>query len=167
MANKQILDRSKIDRILLRMAYELWERNYDAKRILLVGVSPKGPGLAKLIEQKLIAVECSLKIEQLEVVVDKSNPGPETTMFSSDVECREGDVVVVVDDVLYTGRTMMHSIMPFVRQGFQKVQVAVLVFRDYLRYPISPDFVGMALASTTQQHVEVVLSGEVHEAYLN
>ena len=123
--------------------------------------------MARLIKDKLAAVACTIEVELLEVIVDKSNPGRETTQFSADIEQRDGDVVVVVDDVLYTGRTMMHSIMPFVHRGFQKVQVAVLVFRDYLRYPISPDFVGMALASTTQQHVEVILSGEVHEAYLN
>lgn len=167
MANKRILDHSKIDRILLRMAYELWEKNYDAKRILLVGISPKGPKLVSLLSLKLKAIECNIPVEPLEVVVNKDNPSKEAVHFSTDMVHQPGDAVVVVDDVLYTGSTMMHSIIPFIQQGFPKVQVAVLVFRDYLKYPISPDIVGIALASTTLQHVEVVLSDGVHEAYLN
>ncbi|MGB0432094.1 MAG: phosphoribosyltransferase family protein [Bacteroidia bacterium] len=167
MASKQILGASKIDRILLRMAYEIWEKNYDAKRIILAGITKKGPILAKMIEKKLKQVNCDKEIAQLEISINKDKPTVESVVMSSEFTPNENDVVIVVDDVLYTGSTMIHAVVPFIEQGFKKVQVAVLVFRDYLRFPIRADFVGISLASTTQEHVEVSLEENNSAAYLN
>lgn len=167
MANLQILDTDKVNRILERMAYEIWEKNFDYERIILVGIVDKGPVLAQRLAQKLEEINCNLPVKVLEIEVQKKQPAAHEPRLSEEIAYQKGDVVVVVDDVLYTGSTMIHAILPFLAKGFQKVQVAVLVFRDYLLFPIRPDFVGMALASTTQQHVEVVFTSSSCEAYLN
>lgn len=166
MASKQILNASKIDRILHRMAHEIWETNFNAKKFYLVGISPKGPVLAKMISEKLVQINCTIPSELVDAVVDKVSLDTKKIGLP-EMESREGDVIIVVDDVLYTGATMMHTIIPFVKMGFATVQVAVLVFRDYLKFPIRPNFVGIALASTTQQHVEVKLAENNSEAHLN
>lgn len=167
MSSKQILSTSKIERILHRMAYEIWEKNFDCDRIILVGISKKGPKLAKMIEKKLKQVNCDKEIAQLEITIDKDKPTVEPVVMSHEIAANENDVVIVVDDVLYTGSTMIHAVVPFIEKGFKKVQVAVLVFRDYLRFPIRADFVGISLASTTQEHVDVSLEENNSAAYLN
>jgi pyrimidine operon attenuation protein/uracil phosphoribosyltransferase len=167
MASKQILSASKIERILHRMAFEIWEKNFDCDRIILAGISKKGPKLAKMIEKKLKQVNCDKEIAQLEISINKDKPTVESVVMSSEYTPNENDVVIVVDDVLYTGSTMIHAVVPFIEKGFRKVQVAVLVFRDYLRFPIKADFVGISLASTTQEHVDVSLEENNSAAYLN
>ena len=149
------------------MACEIWEQNYSSKRIVLLGIAKKGPAIAELLANSLASVECGVAVECHTISIDKSNPSSESFKLSTDLKPQAGDVVIIVDDVLYTGRTMMHSIVPFVEAGFEKVQMAVLVFRDYLKYPIRPDFVGLALASTTVEHVDVSVNNTLVEAYLN
>lgn len=167
MASTQILNASKSARIIHRMAYEIWEKNYSAKRIILLGIAPKGPSLAQLLLKELDIIQCPVATECHVITIDKKNPSKDSFELSKSLAPQAGDVVIIVDDVLYTGRTLTTCIMPFVEQGFEKVQVAVLVFRDFLRYPIRPDFVGMALASTTLEHVDVHIAENEVQAFLN
>lgn len=167
MASTQILSSSKSARILHRMAYEIWEKNYSAKRIILLGIAPKGPSIAQLLMEDLKVIQCPVPTECHVITINKQNPSKENFKLSQEIDPKPGDVVIIVDDVLYTGRTLTRCIMPFIEAGFEKVQVGVLVFRDYLRYPIKPDFVGMALASTTMEHVEVKIGESDVQAYLN
>lgn len=167
MASTQILTASKSARIIHRMAYEIWEKNYTAKRIILLGIAPKGPSIAHLLKEKLAEIQCPVPAECGVININKEAPSKDNFQLDTPLEPQKGDVVIVVDDVLYTGRTLTTCVMPFVERGFEKVQIAVLVFRDYLKYPIRPDFVGVALASTTLEHVDVFIEENEVQAYLN
>ena len=149
------------------MAYEIWEQNFDAKRLLFIGVEPKGVKLLDSLEKKMAKINCPIPRVYNRFLVDKKNPKLHEEIVNEVGSFQDGDVVILVDDVLYTGRTLTHAMLPFVVHGFRKVQIAVLVFRDYLNFPVKPDYVGMDLASTSQQHVEVVFDKNGLEAYLD
>ncbi len=149
------------------MAYEIWEKNFDCERIILAGIANAGTKLGEMLKQKLELINCTKQLELIEVKVDKHSPNVDNIEFSKTIAPLADDVVIIVDDVLYTGGTMVHATIPYIQMGFTKVQVAVLVFRDYLKFPIRPDFVGISLASTTQEHVEVILDANNSSAYLS
>ena len=76
----------------------------------------------------------------------------------------KGKAVVVVDDVLESGRTMMYGIDPFLKFSVKRLTTVVLVDRDHHSYPIRADFVGVSLATTMQEHISVELNGGKNDA---
>ncbi|MBI3143056.1 MAG: hypothetical protein HYZ16_09530 [Bacteroidetes bacterium] len=167
MLSKQILDNEKAGAILRRMSIEIWEKNFKAERIILVGIADKGFSLANTLADTLEQVGCSIPVLRWKLQMDKERPLDGPLEIRGELPPAPGDAVVVVDDVLYTGKTLMHAMLPFVHRGHATIQLAVLVFRDYLRYPIRPDFIGISLASTIMEHVEVRMDAQCTEAYLN
>jgi pyrimidine operon attenuation protein/uracil phosphoribosyltransferase len=167
-AVKELLDADGLGRTLSRIAHEIIERNDDLSRLALVGIHTRGVPLAErlagLIEERsgeevaLGAVDITFHRD--DVAAGPAGPGaaqPVVGETSLDFELR-GATVVLVDDVLYTGRTIRAAIETLFERGRPaRVQLAVLVDRGHRELPIRPDYVGKNLPTARSERIQVEL----------
>lgn len=158
-----ILDKAGIERALTRIAHEILEKNRGAKQIAIVGIQRGGVHLAKRLASRIQEIEgIPVPVGSLDITMyrddltkRKSQPVPQTTDITFDIQDK---VIVLVDDVLYTGRTIraaLNSIMDYGRP--KRIQLAVLVDRGHRELPIRADFVGKNLPTSTRENVEVTI----------
>ncbi len=149
----QIADRIKIENILERIVFQIAENHYQAKRIIFVGIEKSGWNLAKEIIQylnKIIAIETLL----ISLEIDKKKPESSPVLLSENLEGKT-DIVILVDDVINSGKTLFYALRPFLDLKLNALQTLILVERKYKRFPISADFVGISLNTTMKEHIEV------------
>lgn len=149
-----ILNDDDIRQKTRRMAYQVVESNFDAKEIILIGIQPKGLEYAKQLKKEIEAIG-SLKLTLLELTLDKSQPLKREIQLSNGSKSLDGKTVIVVDDVANTGKTLYYALKPVMEYSPKKVQVVVLVDRQHKLFPVSPDFVGLSLSTTLQEHIQV------------
>ena len=159
-----VLAADDIGRALKRMAHEILERNKGAADVVLMGVRTRGVPLAQRLEAHLLDIEGrAVPTGSLDVTLyrdDYARTGPlplGQTVFPGDID---GKVVILVDDVLYTGRTIraaMDAVMDYGRP--KAIQLAVLVDRGHRELPIRADYVGKNLPTAANQSVQVHLAG--------
>ena len=152
-----------VARALKRMAHEILERNKGADRLVLMGIRTRGIPLAERLARQIGSIEGNeVAAGSLDVTLyrdDYARTGPRPlgqTSFPAEVD---GKVVVLVDDVLYTGRTIraaMDAVMDYGRP--QAIQLAVLVDRGHRELPIRADYVGKNLPTSAEQEVRVHLA---------
>lgn len=160
---KYLLDTKTVDKKLLRLALELIENNLYEKELLLVGIEENGVVLARNI-QKLIQKNSELKTELITLKMDKKHPKKITLSKGVDLNNR---VVVLIDDVTNSGKTLLYALKPFLDAHPAKIQTMVLVERTHTQFPITPDYKGISLATTLQDHIYVEVDGDkVVGAYL-
>jgi pyrimidine operon attenuation protein/uracil phosphoribosyltransferase len=157
LSNRQIQQR--IDRI----AYQIYENNYQEKEIIIAGITKNGFTLAERISEKLSEIS-PIKVKLAEIIINKKNPLSEKIKVNLPEKELKDKVVIVVDDVLESGRTMMYAIDPFLKSYVKRLITVVLVDRDHHSYPIKADFVGISLATTMQEHISVELNGNEKDA---
>lgn len=158
-----LLDKERIAYKLRRMAYEIWERNSDEQQLTLIGIENGGKILADNLTSILKEIS-PLKIETIGVSINKKSP----LNHALDVEENlSGRAVVLVDDVINSGKTIMYSLHAVLSYDLKKVMVAVLVDRKHKSFPIASDIVGHTVATTLQDHIEVETQGsEITAVYL-
>jgi pyrimidine operon attenuation protein/uracil phosphoribosyltransferase len=159
-----VLAADDIARALKRMAHEILERNKGGADLVLMGVRTRGVPLAERLARHLDDIEgAAVPVGSLDVTLyrdDYARTGPlplGQTVFPADID---GRVVVLVDDVLYTGRTIraaMDAVMDYGRP--KAIQLAVLVDRGHRELPIRADYVGKNLPTGPDQQVRVRLAG--------
>lgn len=160
----KIVDHRRFERILDRLAYQILERNYGYSRLSMVGIEPRGDNLARLLVARLVKLGLDVDFQSLKV--DKDKPNPKEIELEASINANKDSPIILVDDVLYTGKTLMNALVPFIHLGARQVQVLVLVDRDYIAYPVKPDFTGMSLATTTQENVKVILDEKEYSVWL-
>lgn len=166
MADKNIiLTHEEINQKIKRIAYEIWENNFKEKEILLAGIEGQGYVLAELIADALQKVS-TLKIKLIKVSLDKLAPTQSDISINGETSDLRNKTIVLVDDVLNTGRTLAYSMKPFLQVKVKKLEVAVLVNRSHTQFPVSSNYTGYELATTINEHVEVVLGKTNREVYL-
>lgn len=147
-----------------RMALEIAERNTDAKHIVLAGIADNGIVIAArilpLLRQFFLGIISSVEI----TIADKRHPeeiGINPQMDFNNV------VLILIDDVANRGTTLTYALKPFLAFYPQKIQTLVLVERSHKVFPVQPDYVGLSIATTLQEHIYVEVEGdEVTGAYL-
>ncbi len=154
---KYILDAATTAKKLERMAYEIVENNIDEKEIILAGIRVSGSVVAKNIQQLLAGI-CSIKTELITIDLDKKNP--KEVRLSKEIDFT-GKVIVVIDDVANSGKTMLYAMKPFLQFHPKKIQTLVLVERTHKTFPVSTDFSGLSVATTVQEHIYVEVEGDV------
>ncbi|WP_291912043.1 phosphoribosyltransferase family protein [Chitinophaga sp. CB10] len=158
-----ILTADIIQKKIERIAYEIYEHNSDGEEIILAGIWDRGLILAQKIAGILQQIS-PLKPRIIELRLDKQQPGAVTVSEQLDFN---GKVIVVVDDVANSGRTMLYALKPLLEFLPAKIQTAVLVDRRHKSFPLSVDFVGFSLATTMQDTVMVEMEGDnILSAYL-
>lgn len=161
-----ILSDVKISRIIKRMAFEIHENNFDEREIVIVGVFDKGYQLAGLIKDQLAEIRKSGKLLLVRLDVNKLNPVAEEVKLDIDLKKLEGKAIILVDDVLNSGKTLAHSLSALLKVQVKKMEVAVLVNRSHKAFPVSAKYKGYELSTTIDEHVEVRLVGKMG-AYLH
>lgn len=160
---KYILGKEVAARKLQRMAYEILENNIDEEKIIFAGIADNGVVIAKNIQRILPAIS-SFKTELITISLDKRHP--KEVRLSQDLNF-DDQVVIIVDDVVSSGKTLLYSLKPFLGFHPKKVQTLVLVERSYKNFPVRPDYVGLSISTTLQEHIFVEVKGdEVTGAYL-
>ncbi|MBV8253476.1 MAG: phosphoribosyltransferase [Chitinophaga sp.] len=163
MERNVILTQDIIQKKLERIAYEIYEHNSDGEEIILAGIWERGLNIARKIADILQQIS-PLKPRIIELRLDKQQPSEVTVSEQVDFN---GKVVVVIDDVANSGRTMLYALKPLLAYLPLKIQTAVLVDRKHKSFPLSVDFVGFSLATTLQENVIVETEGsEIVSAYL-
>jgi len=163
MAKTKILDSTQISRKLNRMAYEVYEKNYGEKEILLVGIDGNGYKVAQRL-QEILAKISNIKIKLSKIKLDKNEPWTSEPKLDFSEKDYINKSVIIVDDVLNSGKTVMYAIKPFLDSSVKRLNVLVLVDRSHSRYPVKADFVGMSLSTTMQEHIEADFSKKGNEA---
>lgn len=164
-ASKQvILSHQEINHKIRRIAYQIYESNVDGDEVVLAGIDSNGYILAKKLKSNLDKIS-DLKSVLCKVVVDKKNPlNPITT--SVDALEYTNKSVVLIDDVLNSGTTLIYGVKHFLNVPLKQFKTAVLVNRNHKKFPVKADYKGISLSTSLHEHVEVVLSGKTYEAYL-
>ena len=164
-ADRTVLDASDISRALSRISHEILERNKGAERVVLLGIPSRGVPLAERIAERIAAVEgATVPSGALDVTMyrDDLRLKPARTLLPTQIPDGGIDdkVVVLVDDVLFSGRTIRAALDALNDLGRPRaVQLAVLVDRGHRELPIRADFVGKNLPTSLVQRVRVHLTG--------
>jgi pyrimidine operon attenuation protein/uracil phosphoribosyltransferase len=164
MEKKYILDEHAVTMKIRRMAYEILENNAADTALILAGIRENGSVLARQVAAVLRDIS-SKQVDVVDIAFDKKHPVDVAVNLPIDFNDK---VVVLVDDVTNSGKTLLYALKPFLSQYPRKIQTLVLVERSHKTYPIHPDYVGTSLATTLQEHIVVETSEDrVTGAYLD
>lgn len=161
----EVLNHQQIKKKITRMAYEIYERNLNSKAVVFAGISGMGKTLANLLATELKEIS-PLTIEQTEVLLDKEHVASDDVQLSNEIDL-QGKTLILVDDVLNTGKTLVYAMKPFLDEELYRMEIAVLVNRSHGLFPIRPDYTGFELSTTLNEHIKVDFSGDNYFVYLH
>ncbi len=159
LSHQQILDRVN------RIAWQIYEVHADDEEVILAGIVESGYKLAELLAGKLREIS-PLKVSLIRIVVNKKDPLEKSPDFQSDVDL-EGKSIVVVDDVLNTGSTLIHGVRYFMDYRVKQIKTVVLIDRNHKHFPVKADFKGLSLSTNLLEHVEVKLETKPYTALVS
>ena len=162
-----ILDKDQIQQRINRIAYQILEDNLDEQEIVLAGIWDRGYKLALRLQEVLQKIS-DLKIVMLKIDLDRFNS---RLVANTDLDEShwKNKVIILVDDVLNSGKTLAYGLGVFLNTPHKKIRTVVLVDRRHKIFPIATDFVGLELATVLKEHVDVVMdvAGEEDRVYLS
>lgn len=161
-----ILNARQINRKLIRMAHEIHENHYKEKELVLVGIEGRGSQLASRL-CKLLAEISELTLCQEEIRLNKDKPLSEPLVYTGDVKALKGKAVILVDDVLNSGKTLIYASRFLLEVDLKSLAIATLVDRFHRKFPIRPDIVGLTLSTNLREHVTVNLNKGKEAVYLD
>ena len=160
---KYVLNQAVAEQKMRRMALEVMENNQDETELILVGIRESGSVVARNI-QRMIAEIADVKTELLTIKLDKRLPAEIVLSETLDFNDK---VIIIIDDVANSGKTLLYSLKPFLDYHPKKIQSLVLVERSHNSFPVHSDYVGLSIATTLQEHIYVEVDGEkIIGAYL-
>ena len=157
-----LLNQREVVQRIQRIAFQIYEDNAQEPEIILAGIANKGFVFAKLLQAALEKI-CPIPVRLYEIELDKDRPINFKIVPELALNSLEGKVIVLADDVLNSGKTLLYSLRPFLGTDMKKIRTALLVNRDHKRYPVEADFVGITLSTTLQERIRVELENG-HEA---
>ncbi|MFD2035674.1 phosphoribosyltransferase family protein [Belliella marina] len=160
-----VLNHRQIQQKITRMAYEIYERNASEKEVVFAGISGMGKIFADLLAGKLEEIS-TLEVTSLEVIVDKETIVQGAVTLSENINL-DNKCLILVDDVLNTGKTLAYALKPFLEIPIKKMELAVLVNRSHKLFPVSPDYTGLELSTTLNEHISVNLASEDYSVHLH
>jgi len=155
MTANRILSHSEIEHKIKRIAYQIYETFVDEESIVIAGIATNGSIFAEKIAVVLQSIS-PIEVILCEVTMNKQNLNSEITT-SIPKEMYQNKGIVLVDDVLNSGSTLMYGVKHFLEVPLKKFKTAVLVDRNHKKFPIKVDFKGISLSTTSLEHVTVVL----------
>ena len=158
MTSTRILESDQIERIIQRIARQIAEEFILAKKIHLICIAGNGEPVGQRIGTVLNTI-CSIEIEMSTLKLKKSAPLEEAIALSSDLKQLSGEQIVIIDDVLNSGKTLMYAVHHILSAGPQRVATAVLVDRIHRSFPIRADFCGLSLSTNLKEHIDVTIGG--------
>jgi pyrimidine operon attenuation protein/uracil phosphoribosyltransferase len=155
----KILSHRQIKQKIKRLAIEIAEHNYGEEGIILAGINNKGMTFAQLLLKELTTITEQL-ITLTRIRLNPANPLSGEVFIEIPVEEVRDKVIIVVDDVANTGRTIFYAVKPLLETLPRRVEVAVLVDRTHKSFPVKVDYVGLSLATTLLQDIDVQIADE-------
>ncbi|MDN3687534.1 phosphoribosyltransferase family protein [Cyclobacterium jeungdonense] len=160
-----VLNHRQIQQKITRMAFEIYERNAGEQDLVVAGMTGMGYVLAERVVEKLREI-APFSLQLIKIDLDKSHPKLHEIHLSEQVPLA-GASIILVDDVLNTGKTLAYAMVPFLEAGIKKMEVLVLVNRSHKLYPVAPDYTGFELATTLSEHITVDLNSEASTVHLH
>ncbi|WP_210466317.1 phosphoribosyltransferase family protein [Rufibacter roseolus] len=161
----RILDHHQILQKIKRMAFEIYEQNFEEKQLVLAGIHENGYFLAQALAQELREIS-PLEVQLVGVSLHKTEPLTHDIQVEPSLSTLTHTPVVLVDDVLNTGRTLAYTLREFLEKDCKKLEIATLINRHHPLYPISATYTGYSLATTLREHIRVVWTEDEWNAYL-
>lgn len=151
-----VLNKQQIQQKSRRIAFQILEDNFEEPHIVLVGIADRGYVFAQRLQKILQEIASDKEIDLIKVNIQKNKRSlhAETDV---PVESVKNKVVIVVDDVLNSGRTLAYALGTFLNVPLKKMRTAVLVDRSHHLFPVFSDFYGVKLSTILKEHVEVHL----------
>ena len=163
-AVQTILSHEDIQHKIRRIAYQIYESNVDENEIILAGVALNGYTIAerlKSILEEISAIKCTL----CRVTMNKTTPQG-TVETSLDTEAYANKSLVLIDDVLNSGTTLIYGVKHFLHVPLKQFKTAVLVNRNHKKYPVKADYKGISLSTSLNERVKVRFKPEGDYAIL-
>jgi pyrimidine operon attenuation protein / uracil phosphoribosyltransferase len=160
-----VLNHQQVQQKIMRMAFEIYERNAFESHLFLAGIDGSGAILANLLAEKLKEIS-PIEINVLTVRLNKTSKVQENVEVLGP-QLQPDDCLVLVDDVLNTGKTLVFALEPFLKIPLKKIEVAVLVNRSHKKYPVTPDYAGLELSTMLHEHISVDLSPNHFSVHLH
>ena len=160
-----ILDADQVKQKIRRMAFEIYENNFKEKHVIFAGIDGQGYVLAKLLAKQVESIS-PLEVKLVKVSVDKLAPQQGEIELDCEIKDVKKKSIILVDDVLNTGRTFSYGMKPFLSIEVKKIETAVLINRGHTSFPIHSRYTGYELSTTIKEHVEVKLSKDEMAVYL-
>ena len=154
----KILDKHQITRKITRLAYQIHESNFGEKEITLAGINNNGMRFAKLLKVELERISDS-SVQLTTLKINPASPLEGEIVIERPIKEMRRGVIIIVDDVANTGRTIFYAFKPLLEIVPKKVETAVLVDRKHKSFPVKVDYVGLSLATTLQENIDVDLAG--------
>jgi pyrimidine operon attenuation protein/uracil phosphoribosyltransferase len=159
-----ILDTIQIHQKIRRIAYQIYETNSNEKEVIIAGIVGNGYTLSEKLVKVLNEIS-TLKVTICKVNINKKKPlEPISTSLS--IDDYKNKSLVLVDDVLNSGTTLIYGVKHFLDVPLKKFKTAVLVNRNHKKYPVKADFKGVSLSTSIKEHVQVTFSESEAKAYL-
>jgi pyrimidine operon attenuation protein / uracil phosphoribosyltransferase len=163
----KILDERQIKQKIKRLAIQILENNFKEEEIILAGINNNGMGFAKMIFQELNKLSEN-KVTLTRVRLSPADPLSSEVVIEMPLNDIAKKVIIIVDDVANTGRTIFYAMKPLLNILPKKIQVAVLVDRKHKFFPVEVDYVGLSLATTMKESIDVqILKVPEKAVYLN
>lgn len=165
MTQNIILTQQQIQQIVKRIAYQIYETFVNENEIVIAGIANSGYVFAKKISDEVSKIS-DLKVVLGKVEVNKQDPLQEikTDLQKADYENKS---VVLVDDVMNSGATLIYGVKYFLEVPLKKFKTAVLIDRSHKKYPVKADFKGISLSTSSLEHIQVVFNDIEEYAYLS
>ena len=161
----EVLDSVQIEQKINRLAYQLYENNYEEKEVYIAGIAERGFLLAERIAKVLRSIS-NLKVHLGKIKIDKKDPMNTAIECTLDDKKLPGEVVLLVDDVVNSGRTLVYAVNYFLQFPLKKLRTIVLIDRKHNNFPVKVDYVGISLSTTLQEHVSVELGNGADSVFL-
>jgi pyrimidine operon attenuation protein/uracil phosphoribosyltransferase len=149
----KIMDVNDIHKTVKRIAYQIYETHFEDSHLVLAGIANNGVILANRIRKELEEIS-DIKVISIDIKINKKKP-INTIVLSKELEVCKNKSVVVVDDVLNTGSTLIYAVAHFMKIKLNKLQTAVLVNRNHKNFPVKGDFKGISLSTSIKEHIDV------------
>ena len=160
-----ILTHEEINHKIKRIAFQIYESNLNEDEVILAGIASNGYILAKKLKT-IISKISTIKPVLCKVIIDKKNPrNPIKTSIKPEDYTNKS--VILIDDVLNSGTTLVYGVKHFLDVPLKQFKTAVLVNRNHKKYPVKADFKGLSLSTSLHEHIDVILEGKKYEAFLN
>jgi pyrimidine operon attenuation protein/uracil phosphoribosyltransferase len=160
-----ILRHEEIKHKTKRIAYQIYETFVNEEEVILAGIANNGYIFAQKIAVELALIS-DLKVTLCEVKINKQKPQDVVTT-SLNPEYYQNKALILIDDVLSSGTTLIYGVKHFLEVPLSKFKTAVLVDRNHKKYPVKADFKGLSLSTSLQEHIQVVFEDNNSYAYLS
>ena len=159
-----ILTHEEINHKIRRIAFQIYESNVEEKEVILAGIDSNGYIFAKKLKSVLQKIS-DINPILCKVSIDKKHPWKDvqTTLPLEDYSNKS---IVLVDDVLNSGTTLIYGVKHFLGVPLKQFKTAVLVNRNHKKYPVKADFKGISLSTSLNEHIHIVLEGKNFQAIL-